>query len=83
MPAPVPAAHVHSLGACTFTPGPLPPSHVTTNTEQTYYKLSYVDRRIDSPEQRVCEDVPKLAAGLADLTRECLTALGACAGPAA
>lgn len=43
-------------------------------TDMTYYKLSYVDRRIDSPEQRVCEDVPKLAGGLADLTRECLTA---------
>jgi hypothetical protein len=41
---------------------------------QTYYKLSYVDRRIDSPEQRMCEDVPKLAAGLSDLTRELVAA---------
>ena len=46
---------------------------------QTYYKLSYVDRRIEQPEQRVCEDVPKLCTGLADLTRECLTAVGASA----
>ncbi|KAL4445411.1 hypothetical protein ABPG77_011236 [Micractinium sp. CCAP 211/92] len=42
--------------------------------DMTYYKLSYVDRRIDSPEQRICEDVPKLASGLADLTRELVAA---------
>lgn len=36
-----------------------------------------MDRRIDAPEQRICEDVPKLCSGLADLTRECLTAVGA------
>jgi ABC-type uncharacterized transport system fused permease/ATPase subunit len=41
---------------------------------QTYYKLNYVDRRIDAPEQRIAEDVPKLTTGLADLTRELLTA---------
>jgi ABC-type uncharacterized transport system fused permease/ATPase subunit len=29
---------------------------------------------VDTPEQRMCEDVPKLAAGLADLTRELVTA---------
>ena len=45
-----------------------------TACRQTYYKLNYVDRRVDAPEQRVCEDVPKLAAGLADLTRELVTA---------
>lgn len=33
-----------------------------------------MDRRVDTPEQRMCEDVPKLAAGLADLTRELVTA---------
>ena len=37
---------------------------------QTYYKLNYVDRRIDNPEQRMCEDIPLLADGLADLLRE-------------
>ncbi len=37
---------------------------------QTYYKLSYVDRRIDNPEQRICEDIPKLADGLGDLLGE-------------
>ena len=40
----------------------------------TYYKLNYVDRRVDSPEQRICEDVPKLTAGLAELTRELIVA---------
>lgn len=34
-----------------------------------------MDRRIDSPEQRVCEDVPKLAGGLADLSRELVVAV--------
>jgi hypothetical protein len=33
-----------------------------------------VDRRVDSPEQRICEDVPKLAAGLSELTRELVAA---------
>ena len=37
---------------------------------QTYYKLTYVDRRIDNPEQRICEDIPNLASGLGDLLRE-------------
>jgi hypothetical protein len=37
---------------------------------QTYYKLTYVDRRIDNPEQRICEDIPYLASGLGDLLRE-------------
>ena len=37
---------------------------------QTYYKLSYVDRRVDNPEQRICEDIPKLCNGLGDLVGE-------------
>ena len=41
---------------------------------QTYYKLNYVDRRIDSPEQRICEDIPKLCSGLSELTRELIGA---------
>lgn len=36
--------------------------------QMAYYKMSYVDKRIDAPEQRICEDVPKLCGGLADLT---------------
>lgn len=32
--------------------------------------MTYVDRRIDNPEQRVCEDIPNLASGLGDLLRE-------------
>ncbi len=42
--------------------------------DMTYYKLNYVDRRVDSPEQRICEDLPKLTAGLSELTRELLVA---------
>jgi ABC-type uncharacterized transport system fused permease/ATPase subunit len=37
---------------------------------QTYYKLSYVDRRVDNPEQRICEDIPKLCDGMGDLLRD-------------
>ena len=37
---------------------------------QVYYKLSYVDRRVDGVEQRICEDVPKLCDELGDLVRE-------------
>ena len=32
--------------------------------------MTYVDRRIDNPEQRICEDIPNLANGLGDLLRE-------------
>ena len=39
-----------------------------------FYKLSYVDRRIPSAEQRICEDVPALTEGLATLTGELLSA---------
>lgn len=42
--------------------------------DMTYYKLNYVDKRIDSPEQRICEDIPKLSSGLAELTRELIVA---------
>jgi ABC-type uncharacterized transport system fused permease/ATPase subunit len=42
--------------------------------DMTYYKLNYVDRTVDSPEQRICEDVPKLTAGLSELTRELIVA---------
>ena len=37
---------------------------------QTYYKLSYVDRRINGVEQRICEDIPKLCDELGELVRE-------------
>ena len=70
----------------TAPPSPIhPPTHTHTHTHthtahptalQAYYKLSHVDRRVDSPEQRVCEDVPKLCSGLADLTRELIVATG-------
>ncbi|PSC69745.1 ABC transporter D family member 1 [Micractinium conductrix] len=48
--------------------------HSAYFADMTYYKLNYVDRRIDSPEARMCEDAPKLASGLADLTRELVVA---------
>mmetsp|Transcript_38388 Transcript_38388/g.91038 ORF Transcript_38388/g.91038 Transcript_38388/m.91038 type:complete len:1229 (+) Transcript_38388:203-3889(+) len=35
-----------------------------------YYQLNQVDRSVDSPEQRVCEDVPALCNGLGDLVQE-------------
>ncbi len=46
----------------TQCPGPRAP--------QVYYKLSYVDRRVDGVEQRICEDVPKLCDELGELVRE-------------
>ena len=42
---------------------------------QTYYKLSYVDRRVDNPEQRICEDIPRLTEGLGELVGEWATSL--------
>ncbi|KAK9846568.1 hypothetical protein WJX81_006713 [Elliptochloris bilobata] len=39
-------------------------------SSMTYYKLSYVDRRIDGVEQRICEDIPKLCDELGELVRE-------------
>ena len=39
---------------------------------QTYYKLPFVDHSIPHPEVPICEDVPKLAHGLAELLREWL-----------
>ncbi|CAG9462286.1 unnamed protein product [Pedinophyceae sp. YPF-701] len=41
----------------------------------TYYRMTHVDKRVDSPEQRVCEDVPKFCSQLADLTSENMFAL--------
>lgn len=40
-----------------------------------YYKLNYVDRRIETPDQRICEDIPKLTSGLADLFQETMSAV--------
>ena len=41
---------------------------------QTYYKLPFVDHSIAHPEVPICEDVPKLARGLAELLGEWLGA---------
>ena len=43
-------------------------------SDMTYYKMSYVDRRIEQADQRICEDVPMLTSGLAELVQELLTA---------
>ena len=42
---------------------------------QVHYKLPYVDKSIQNPEQRICEDVPKFTKGLADLTLEWVNAV--------
>ncbi len=42
---------------------------------QTYYKLSYVDKQVQNPEQRICEDIPKFTKGLAELTGEWTNAI--------
>lgn len=42
---------------------------------QVYYRLSYVDRAIEAPEQRLCEDLPKLCQGLSELTAEVINAV--------
>ena len=41
-----------------------------TGCMQTYYKMSYVDRKIDNPEHRLCEDIPRFCDGVSDLVRE-------------
>ena len=41
---------------------------------QTYYKMSYVDRTIDNPEHRLCEDIPRFCDGVSDLLREVVNA---------
>jgi ABC-type uncharacterized transport system fused permease/ATPase subunit len=40
-----------------------------------YYKLSHVDRELDSPEQRICEDIPKLCTGMSNLSQEWVVSL--------
>lgn len=42
--------------------------------QMMYYKMGYVDRRVDEAEHRICEDVPMLSSGLAELLQELLTA---------
>ena len=40
----------------------------------TYYKLSYVDRTVAHPEQRLAEDVPKLCDGLGAVLHDAINA---------
>lgn len=42
---------------------------------QAYYKLSYVNKQVQNPEQRICEDIPKFTSGLAELTGEWTNAI--------
>lgn len=56
----------------------IPEKHVNLSFPlwmQTYYKLSYVDKQIQNPEQRICEDIPKFTKGLAELTGEWTNAI--------
>ncbi|CAM6094402.1 unnamed protein product [Calypogeia fissa] len=41
----------------------------------TYYKLNHVDRRINSPEQRIASDVPRFCFELSELTQENMVAV--------
>jgi ABC-type uncharacterized transport system fused permease/ATPase subunit len=38
--------------------------------ELNYYKCSHVDKSVENPEQRICEDVPKYCSGMAQCTGE-------------
>lgn len=40
-----------------------------------YYKLSFVDKRVDSPEQILSQDVPRLCDGLTEILQDVLCAL--------
>lgn len=42
--------------------------------DMMYYKMGYVDRRIDHAEHIICEDIPLLTSGMADLLQEILSA---------
>lgn len=42
---------------------------------QAYYKLSYVDKQVNNPEQRICEDIPKFTKGLSELAGEWTNAI--------
>lgn len=42
---------------------------------QAYYKLSYVDKQVSNPEQRICEDIPKFTKGLSELAGEWTNAI--------
>ena len=55
-------------------------SHLTQDihkqyfSDMMYYKMAYVDRRVEHAEHIICEDVPLLTSGLAELLQELLTA---------
>ena len=40
-----------------------------------YYKISHVDGRINSPEQRIASDVPRFCSELSELVQDDLTAV--------
>lgn len=55
-------------------------THLTSDIHEQYfgnmmyYKMAYVDRRVEHAEHIICEDVPMLTSGLAELLQELLTA---------
>ncbi len=48
--------------------------HDTYFKDMMYYKMGYVDRRIEQAEHRICEDIPMLTSGMSELLQELLTA---------
>lgn len=41
----------------------------------TYYKLNHVDRRANSPEQRIASDVPRFCKELSELVQDNMVAV--------
>ncbi len=64
-----------SLGVYVYDSKPLPHPSILPFCSQTYYKMSYVDRRIENIEQRMCDDIPKLVSGLSELVGELISAV--------
>ena len=48
---------------------------VTIVLDMAYYKLSFVDKRVESPEQIFSNDVPRLCESLSDILQDLLCAI--------
>ncbi|KAJ7521019.1 hypothetical protein O6H91_19G034300 [Diphasiastrum complanatum] len=49
--------------------------HADYFQNMTYYKISHVDRRVNTPEQRIVSDVPRFCSEFCELLQENLTAV--------
>ncbi|MQM14516.1 hypothetical protein Taro_047449, partial [Colocasia esculenta] len=49
--------------------------HADYFENMVYYKMSYVDRRITNPEQRIASDIPRFCSELSELVQDDLTAV--------